>query len=206
MTFTLLLFLLTGLALILQDFIPVFDWAWHSRIFLVPVVFFACALSVPYPVMLALAFVTGFIQDARNLVSPDYMGDPGFADIARAVTELEIPAPQSGMALGFSIVLYALLGSLIQGIRPAFARGRWELPVLMTGAGVFLLLLMEYLWINFRRGGFSFPREVWYHLLTTAALSMFTAPLVFFLIDRLARYGGGRVRYTGPTNRRWLNQ
>ncbi len=73
----------------------------------------------------------------------------------------------------------------------------------MTGVGTFLLLLLDYLWINFRRGGFVFPVEVWYYLLTTALLSMFVAPLVFFLIDCLARWSGYRIRYTGLTNRRW---
>lgn len=212
MTFTVLLFAVTGLALILQDFIPAFDWAYGSRIFLVPVVFFACAVSVPFPVMLILAFATGFVWDARNLVNPDYAeklaqgmtaGDVHFGDIAQMAGQLEIAIPQSGTTFGFTIFLYALLGSFMQGIRPLFRRGRWELPVLMTGVGTFLLLLLEYLWINFRRGGFAFPVEVWYYLLSTALLSMFIAPLIFFLIDTLARLSGYRIRYTGLTKRRW---
>ncbi len=210
MIFTVLLFILTALALILQDFIPAFDWAYGSRIFLVPVVFFACSVSVPFPVMLLFAFATGFIWDARNLVSPDYAEKftPGvpelhFGDIGQAAVQLETAIPHSGATFGFSIFLYLLLGSLMQGIRPLFRRGRWELPVLMTGIGTFLLLLLEYLWINFRRGGFVFPVEIWYHLLTTALLSMFVAPVIFFLIDTLARLSGYRIRYTGLTNRRW---
>lgn len=210
MIFTVLLFIITALALILQDFIPAFDWAYGSRIFLVPVVFFACAVSVPFPVMLMLAFATGFVWDARNLVSPDYAekftpgsGGLHFGDIGQAAAQLETAIPHSGATFGFSIFLYLLLGSLMQGIRPLFRRGRWELPVLMTGIGTFLLLLLEYLWINFRRGGFVFPVEIWYHLLTTALLSMFVAPVVFFLIDTLARLSGYRIRYTGLTNRRW---
>lgn len=212
MIFTILLFAVTALALILQDFIPAFDWAYGSRIFLVPVVFFACAVSVPFPVMLLLAFATGFVWDARNLVSPDYaekiahgasMANVHFGDIGQAAIQLETTIPQSGATFGFSIFLYALLGSFMQGIRPLFRRGRWELPVLMTGIGTFLLLLMEYLWINFRRGGFVFPVEIWYHLLTTALLSMFVAPLIFFLIDTLAKLSGYRIRYTGLTKRRW---
>ncbi|MES2708858.1 MAG: hypothetical protein V4726_19850 [Verrucomicrobiota bacterium] len=212
MIFTVLLFILTGFSLILQDFIPVFDWAYHSRILIVPVVFFACAVSVPYPVMLMLAFSTGFVWDARNLINPDYAeklapglltGNLHFGDIGQAAFQLETAVPHSGASFGFTIFLYGLLGSLMQGIRPLFRRGRWELPVLMTGVGTFLLLLLDYLWINFRRGGFVFPVEVWYYLLTTALLSMFVAPLVFFLIDCLAKLSGYRIRYTGLTNRRW---
>jgi hypothetical protein len=210
MIFTVILFILTGLALILQDFIPAFDWAYGSRIFLVPVVFFACSVSVPFPVMLMLAFATGFVWDARNLVSPDYAEkflagsrDIHFGDIGQAAVQMETAIPNSGATFGFSIFLYLLLGSLMQGIRPLFRRGRWELPVLMTGVGTFLLLLLEFLWINFRRGGFVFPVEIWYHLLTTALLSMFVAPLIFFLIDTIARISGYRIRYTGLTKRRW---
>lgn len=210
MIFTVILFLITGLALILQDFIPAFDWAYGSRIFLVPVVFFACSVSVPFPVMLMLAFATGFVWDARNLVSPDYAekfiaGSPElhFGDIGQAAVQMETAIPNSGTTFGFSIFLYLLLGSFMQGIRPLFRRGRWELPVLMTGVGTFLLLLLEFLWINFRRGGFVFPVEIWYHLLTTALLSMFVAPLIFFLIDTIARISGYRIRYTGLTKRRW---
>lgn len=205
MIFTLLLFLLTAFALVLQDFIPAIDWAYHSRVFVVPVVFFACAISVPYPVMLMLAFATGFVWDAKNLVSPDFGEHGAFSDIARAALSLDTAVPQSGITFGFTIFLYALLGSFIQGIRPLFRRGRWELPVLMTGVGTFLLLLLEFLWINFRRGGFSFPVEVWYHLLTTSLLSMFVAPFVFFLIDRLAKLSGYRIRYEGLAKRRWAH-
>ena len=163
MIFTVLLFIVTGLALILQDFIPAFDWAYGSRIFLVPVVFFACSVSVPFPVMLVLAFATGFVSDARNLVSPDYaeklpvgvpFGNIHFGDIGQVAAQLGVAVPHSGATFGYSIFLYALLGSFMQGIRPLFRRGRWELPVLMTGVGTFLLLLLEFLWLNFRRGGF----------------------------------------------------
>lgn len=211
MIFPLLLFVITGLGLILQDFIPAFDWAYGSRIFLVPVVFFACSLSVPFPLMLLVAFFTGFLWDARNLVNPDYTekivaGQAGsnihFGDVGQMAYQLETAIPHTGATFGFSIFLYILLGCMMQGIRPLFRRGRWELPVLMTGVGTFLLLLLEFLWINFRRGGFVFPLEVWYHLLTTALLSMFVAPLIFFLLHTLARLCGYRIRYTG-LNRRW---
>ncbi|HPZ98709.1 MAG TPA: hypothetical protein PLT93_11255, partial [Phycisphaerae bacterium] len=76
-------------------------------------------------------------------------------DITHAALEVDTIPPAAGGAFGFSIFLYALLGSLMHGIRPLFRRGRWELPVLMTGAGTFLLLTLDYLFINFRRAGFT---------------------------------------------------
>ncbi|HEX2748085.1 MAG TPA: hypothetical protein VHM91_08810 [Verrucomicrobiales bacterium] len=197
MIFVLLLFVLMATGFVVQDFIPDIDWAWHARIFAVPVIFFACAISLPFSVMLFFAFATGFVWDALNHISVN------FPDVTRAMVEVGAAPQGPGGAFGFSIFLYALLGSLMHGIRPLFRRGRWELPVLMTGAGTFLLLSMEYLFINFRRAGFSMPVEVWYHIGATAVLSMIIAPFVFFVIDRLAKLSGYSIRYEGLNYRRW---
>jgi len=197
MIFVLLLFVLMALGFVVQDFSPAIDWAWHARIFAVPVIYFACAISLPFTVMLCFAFFTGFVWDALNHVAIVY------PDVAQAALQVDAVPPGSGGAFGFSIFLYALLGSLMHGIRPLFRRGRWELPVLMTGAGTFLLLTLEYLFINFRRAGFSFPAEVWHHIAATAVLSMIVAPLAFLLINWLAKLSGYRIRYEGLAYRRW---
>lgn len=198
MIFTLLLLLLTGLSFILQAFIPDFPWAWNSYVFLIAIVFFACAISVPFPVMLMFAWVSGFLYDMM------YQIPVNFLDVKEAAEkQFEVAVPSSGVTIGLSILLFGLLGSLIQGLRPLFRRGRWELPVLMTGVATALFLILFYLWINFRRGGFVFPPEVWYHILTTALLSMFAAPLIFLLIDRLAKITGYQIRYEGLARRRW---
>ena len=73
----------------------------------------------------------------------------------------------------------------------------------VTGAGTFLLLTLQYLFINFRRAGFSFPVGVWHHIAATAVLSMIVAPFAFFLIDRLAKLSGYRIRYEGLSYRHW---
>jgi hypothetical protein len=197
MIFVLLLFILTGFGFVVQDFIPTIEWAWHARIFVVPIIFYACAISVPFPVMLLFAYMTGFVWDALNHT------DPHFADVARAAVEVGTVPPGSGASFGFTIFLYALLGALMHGIRPLFRRGRWELPVVMTGAGTFLLLTLEYVFINFRRGGFQFPVEIWYHIGATAVLSMIAAPIVFLLINWLAKISGYSIRYEGLSRRRW---
>jgi hypothetical protein len=197
MIFVLLLFLLMGLGFVVQDFIPAIDWAWHARIFAVPVIYFACAISVPFPVMLCLAFFTGFAWDALNHVSVAWQ------DVSHAALEVGAVVSSGGGAFGFSIFLYALLGSLMHGIRPLFRRGRWELPILMTGAGTFLLLTLDYAFINFRRAGFSFPVEVWHHIAATAVLSMIVAPFAFLLINFLAKLSGYSIRYEGLATRKW---
>lgn len=197
MIFVLLLFLLMSLGFVVQDFIPAIDWAWHAKIFAVPIVYFTCAISVPFPVMLCLAFFTGFVWDAQNYVKVSW------PDVSHAAVELEAVVHTGGGIFGFSIFLYALLGSLMHGIRPLFRRGRWELPILMTGAGTFLLLTLEYAFINFRRAGFSFPMEVWNYIAATAVLSMIVAPFAFLLINFLAKLSGYSIRYEGLATRRW---
>ena len=91
----------------------------------------------------------------------------------------------------------------MHGIRPLFRRGRWEMPVLMTGGGTFLLLTMYYTLINFRRAGFAFPREIWSHIGATSVLSMIVAPFAFLLINCLAKLSGYSIRYEGLASRKW---
>jgi len=58
-------FLLLLLTFVVQEFIPGIPMAQYATLFLPPVFFFATSVAVPFPVMLILAFVTGFIWDAR---------------------------------------------------------------------------------------------------------------------------------------------
>lgn len=196
MIFTLLLFILTGFSLVLQDFIPAIEMAWDARILLVPVVFFACGISVPYPVMLLLAFVTGFVWDALNHTAAT------FPDIVAAAPQVGAVARESGSVFGFSIILFAVLGSFMHGIRDHFRRGRWELPVLLSGVGVFLMLLLEYFFLNIRRGGFVFTEEIWRYIGACALLSMMVSPFVFLLIRGLAMVSGYRIMDTNLKRRR----
>ena len=105
-------------------------------------------------------------------------------------------------SFGYSILIYGLLGSLMQGIRPLFRRGRWELPVLMTGIGTGLLLIIEHLWICFLRGRFFFSEEIWMNIGTTALLSMMVSPLLFLGVHWLSAVAGYQIRYDGLRLRR----
>jgi len=73
---------------------------------LLPMVMFYGALALPLPGMLALAFVGGLMNDALNTQYSD-----GVVEIAA----------------GWSIILYAALGTIMSGFRPLFQRGRWEI-------------------------------------------------------------------------------
>ena len=95
------------LALAVQEYLP--GLPYGARIFLLPLVFFYGALAVPLPGMLCLAFAGGFMWDAL---------------IATQVVDgtLEI-------SLGWSIVMLAALGAIMNGFRPLFQRGRASLGV-----------------------------------------------------------------------------
>lgn len=179
MRFFVFLGFLLALAFVLQEFLPVFDWAYGSRLLLVHTVFLACAVAVPFPAMLVMALVAGFCWDARYHV-PIY---PDEASLG-ILTQAELP-------FGFTIFLFGLTGALIQGVRPLFRRGRWELPVLMIGLSTGIALILEYLVISFHRGELEVPPEFWWKLLMTCLFSSLVSPFLLLLLSRVA----GRLRY-----------
>ncbi len=196
MSFSLLLFCLLCVSMVVQEFIPSIAMVHNGRLLLVPLLFLASSVTVPYPVMLGLAVAGGFMWDARNVVIVDQIGVGDFGgSFSMGGTEVDLP-------FGFTIFLYGLLGSLMQGVRPLFRRGRWELPSIMIGVATLLLLLFEYLFINFRRGDFYFPAEVWHKILSSSLFSILVAPLFFLMLYRLARRSGYRIRYEGLSRRR----
>lgn len=177
MAFCAYLLLILLAALRLHDLVPTFSWAYDARLMLFPIVFYACAVIVPFPIMLLFAFITGLIWDGRYAV----------------ITGNE----KIDLEFGYSILLFALMGSFMQGIRPMFRRGRWELPVLMVGIATMSHLIVEYLFINFKRGEFYFPKEVWYRIWTSALLSVLVAPFLFIGLHWLAKRTNFKIRYEG---------
>ena len=176
-------------ALLIQQLMPTFDWAHGAFVFIVAAAFFCSAISVPFPVMLGLAFFTGLIWDGLHVVIPP---------------EVELSNPEAALKdikFGSSILLFGLLGALMQGLRPLFRRGRWELPIIMTGVGTFLFLLIQYLLVNFSLGGLVFPARVWLKILATALLCMLISPLLFFILHKLAKATGYQIRYEGLRRR-----
>ena len=156
-------------ALVAQQFIPPLPWLHGARVLLLPVVMFYGALAFPLPAMLLLAFVAGFMWDALTI----YVGD----------SHVEI-------SLGWSILLYAALGAIMNGFRPLFQRGRWEIHCLVSGICTSFIVLTEYLMITFRRGGFVFPVEVWWRIGGAGLVATLVSPVVFFLLNRVALLTG----------------
>tara|TARA_R110000850_G_scaffold270759_4_gene404090 strand:- start:1281 stop:1874 length:594 start_codon:yes stop_codon:yes gene_type:complete len=173
----------------LQEFMPVFEWAFASRLLLVHAVFYTAAVAIPFPMMLGLALMTGYIWDARYHM-PIYSSD--------VIPEYFI---QSEIPFGFTIFIFGVMGALIQGVRPLFRRGRWEMPVLMIGLCTTLGLLLEYLVISFHRGGLEIPTELWWKLLMTALFSTLVSPFLLLLLSRLAASVNYRIKNEGLKRR-----
>ncbi len=202
MLFNLIVIIMLALSLIAEEFLPAIEIAQNARLFIGPVFFFAASVSVPFPVMLIMAFGTGFLWDARYL--PFVTQDSGAEKLAGLVgdnglTALNTALSSTGPDLGFgySILVFGVLGALMQGIRPLFKKGRLELPVVMVGFVTATWLLVQYLLISFLRGSLYFPSEVWTKLITDTLLAMLASPILFLMLHTLAKTTHYEIKYEG---------
>ena len=165
MIFFLLLVLLVFVAQIVEIFIPPIEWMFHAHVYIVPVIVFYGAMALPFPLMLALAFIAGFLWDAMTA---------------------QVLATQVEISFGWSILLYAVLAAIMHGLKPLFNRGRWEVHCVLSGVCTSLILLAQYLMISFRRGSLIFNRDVWWQIGGPGLLAMLMAPLAFWSLHWLA--------------------
>jgi len=166
MIFFFLLVILVFLAQLAEIFIPPLEWMYNAHLYLVPMIVFYGAMALPFPLMLALAFVAGFLWDAMTV----------------QVLESHVE-----ISFGWSILLYAVLAAIMHGLKPLFNRGRWEVHCLLSGVCTSSILLTQYLMISFRRGSLLFNREVWWQITGPGLLAMIMAPLVFWSLHWLSR-------------------
>ena len=172
-------------ACMLQQFLPSIGGLHGARVLILPLVFLCAAVSVNFASMLMLAFICGFLWDAQNALGPSG-GD------------IEIyTSPVENLRFGYSIILYAMMGLLMQGIQPLFKRGKWHISSLLAGIAIFFYLFAEFLLINLVRGDFVFPRAAFYRIYLTSALTMLFSPFIFWLIFQLASACHHTIRYTG---------
>lgn len=205
MIFNLIVCVLMLLTFAVQEFIPGIEIAQFATLFLPVVFFLAASVAVPFPIMLVMAFVSGLTWDARHLPPVELATDPAAAVLdvgALAGDAAELSAGELGF--GFSVILFGLMGALMQGVRPLFKRGRLELPVLMVGFATAGWLLIQYLLMAFFRGSLFFETAVWTKLITATLLAMLASPVIFLILHLLARatvyeikYEGLRLRYDG---------
>jgi cell shape-determining protein MreD len=177
-----------ALAMCVQAVLPGLALAHQSRLLVAPVMFFAAAAAVPFPAMLLMALVLGLVWDTYYLIPVIDAGVEGIEGIEGIGGAMRAT---SDLGFGYSAVLFAFAGSIMQGVRPFFRRGRWELPVLLVGVLVFLWLLAEFLLLTFLRGEFEFSSGVWTKLISSSLLACFLAPASFFLLHLAAQFSRG---------------
>ena len=183
--YALSLFLLVLLALAAQQFIPSLTGLYGSRLLLVTLVFLCASVTVGPPVMLALAFLCGFLWDAQCALGPPG-GDPEVYKF-----------PAEPLRFGYSILLYGVTGLLMQGIQPLFREGKWQFSTVLVGISIFVYLAAEYFIINFIRGGFIFNEATLYQIAATSTLTMLFSPLVFWVLFYIAGKFGHEIRFEG---------
>ena len=145
------------------------DIVARAMVMVVPLYFFAAAMTVNFPTMLGMAAVCGLAWDCA-FAFPDGPNDDG--------------------VFGFSILLYGFIGAIMQGVRPFFAKGRWEIPVAVVGVGIFIFMFLEFLVLSLSRAELSFPGQLWVKISVSTLMSMMLAPFVFWLLYRLASWTG----------------
>ena len=180
MIFFLILLASLLLSLIGQQFIGPLPWLHGARVLLMPIVLFYGALAVPFWAMLILALVSGFMWDAMT-AQISYVRD--FATGLPVASNVEI-------SMGWSILLYAALSSIMSGFRPLFQRGRWEIHCLLSGVCTSLIVLAEFLMITFRRGDPFFSREVWWRVGGAGLIAVVLSPFFFFFLNFIATLVG----------------
>ncbi len=141
---------------------------WGGRVFLMPLVFLYGALSFSTGGMLFLAFLAGVSWDLLH--------------VHWVEETLEL-------GVGWSSLVYAVLGVLMSGLRPLFLRGRWEVHCLFSGLSTSVLVLLEYLMLSLRREPlrFEFPPEVWGRIFGAGFVALALSPLVFMVLGYFAR-------------------
>ena len=173
--YSLITILLLLAAFVVQQFLPAFTGIHHSRVLLVQLVFLCAAVTVGQPTMLLLAFIGGFFWDAHCALAP-HGGDP-------AIYTHQVES----LRFGYSILLFAAMGFLMQGIQPLFKQGKWQFSAFLSGIAIFLYLAAEYATINFVRGEFVLSEATFMQMLFTSLLTMLFSPFIFWLLFRIAK-------------------
>lgn len=173
--YTIITVLLLLAAFVVQQFIPAFTGMYHSRVLVVHLVFLCVAVTVGAPTMLLLAFIGGFLWDAHCAIGP-HAGDP---DV--------YTQPVEALRFGYSILLFGMLGYLMQGVQPLFRQGKWQVSAVVSGIVILIYLAVEYLLINFVRGEFHFRKAIAGQILLTAGMTMLFSPIIFWLLFKLSQ-------------------
>jgi hypothetical protein len=162
--------------IIVQEFVPPLAVAEGARLLLTPVFFCYGACFLPYPCMIVLALVAGFLSDFTSLQIVQHTiasSDPDAIHTYFGTVEL---------SAGWSILLYVAFGSICQGLRALVLRGHWWLPPLMSAATTMVYLALQFGILTMRRfdtGGLFWSEVVAWRIFAPAVLaSLLTLVLV----------------------------
>ena len=168
-----LLVLIFG-SFVFQLFLPPVLLFHGAFILFVPALYFYGCLSLPFPLMLALTFFTGFLNDLFAV--PQARSNPDFPT-------------------GISILFYLVPGLIMHGLRPLFLRHRWETHYMLAETGAVLtpfILLAQYAMLSFERSEFFFSDVIVWRIVGPGLISLLIAPCVFFILTPLSHMLGYR--------------
>lgn len=154
---------------------PAFTGLSHARILIVHLVFLCAAVTVATPTMLLSAFIAGLLWDAHCSLAPITMDPEVYTH------------PAESLRFGYSILLFAAMGFLMQGLNPIFRQGKWQFSALLTGVAIFLYLTAEFILISFVRGDFVISRSIMRLMSYTSLLTMLFSPIVFWILYSIAK-------------------
>jgi hypothetical protein len=153
-------------ASVFQLYLPPLVQLKGAVILFTPALFFYGCLSLPFPLMLALTLVTGFLHDL-----------------------LWLPETNGGFILGTSILLYLVPGLIMHGFRPIFLRHQWQVHFLLAELSAILtpfLFLASYSILSFEHRDFSISSVIIWRIVGPGIISLFIAPCVFFILTPLS--------------------
>ncbi len=174
MLFLLVYVITLFIAILVQFAIGPVEALAGARVLLMPTLAMFAALAFPYPIALGCFFAAGFLWDAATL---------------------PIMPEGHDLPLGWTIIAFAVLGTVAHGLRPLFLRGRWEIHCLASGLATSLYVLAEFLGLTAaRQTGIEFPMTVAWRILGSGLLAMFLAPVYYLLMAQLAGPTGFELR------------
>lgn len=171
------------LSCIVQQFLTSISSWYDARILILPLIVLCGSVTVSTGIMLILAYLGGFLWDAQQILSVT-QGDP-----------IVYQNSPDSLQFGYSVVLYTLMGFLMQGIRPIFREGKWYLSAILAGVSIFLYLFVEYLLRGFVGGGFHQNDGMIQQIWATSVLTMLLSPLIFWILFRVADLCGHTIHY-----------
>jgi hypothetical protein len=165
-----------------QDFIPPLWIASGARVYLAPVFFCYGACTLPFPSMIVLALIGGFLSDFTTLqIVERSAAVADFDAVHNVLASVEISA-------GWSILLFVAIGSICQGFRPLVLRGHFWIPVLMSALLTVVQLGLQFAVITIRRfeeDGFFWSETVLWRILAPGLVAMLLT-LALVLVATLA--------------------